>query len=88
MAQLLATHLGFFMAYLGQRTQLDWHGQRGLSFLQLGLRQLQRLFHLGLPLPDFEPLPYCNPPTATASRKRRARLAAQIEFSKVIVFSF
>ncbi len=88
MAQLLATHLGFFMMYLGQRTQLDWHGQRGLSFLQLGLRQLQRLCYLGLPLPNFEPLPYCNPPTATASRKKRAKLEAQIEFSRVVIFSF
>lgn len=58
MAQLLAIHLGFFITVLGQRAQLDWHSRRGLSFLQLGLRELQRLCHLRLPLPPFQPLPY------------------------------
>lgn len=86
-AQLLSTLLGFFVLHQGQRTQVDWHGERGLSFLQLGLRQLQRLCYLNLPLPVFAPLPYCNPPTATASRKKRDRLAAQIEFARVTVFS-
>lgn len=87
MAQFLATHLGFFLLHYGQRTQIDWHGERGLSFLQLGLRQLQRLCYLNLPLPIFEPLPYCNPPTATASRKKRNKLDTQIEFARVTVFS-
>jgi hypothetical protein len=27
----------------GRRQTLDWHSQPGLSFLQLGLRELQRL---------------------------------------------
>ena len=74
MAQLLATHLGFFLFYAQRHTRIDGHGGRGLSFLQLGLRQLQRLCYLGHPLPTFEPLPYCNPPGATASRKKRTAL--------------
>ncbi len=38
-AQLFALHLGFLLTQLGRRYQIDWHGERGLSFLQLGLRQ-------------------------------------------------
>ncbi len=38
MAQLFAVHLGFFLVYLGERSRLDWHAQRGLSFL----------YHVGL----------------------------------------
>jgi hypothetical protein len=86
MTQLLATHLSFFVLHYGQRTHIDWHGERGLSFLQLGLRQLQRLCYLNLPLPVFEPLPYCNPPTATASCKKRDQLDTKIEFARVTVF--
>lgn len=85
-AQLFATYLGLLLTDSGQRLQVDWHGQRGLSFLQLGLRQIQRLCHLGLPLPALAPLPYCNPPTATASHKKRRQLETQVEFSRVAVF--
>lgn len=86
-AQLLAIHIGFFLAYLGQRSRLDWHGQRGLSFLQLGLRELQRLCYQHLPLPFFQPFPHRNPPPAAASRRKRADLNSQVEFSRVVVFS-
>lgn len=86
-AQLFALHLGFLLTQLGQRYQIDWHGERGLSFLQLGLRQLQRLCYQGLPIPPFRPLPRCNPPSASASRRKREALACQIEFSRVTVFS-
>lgn len=86
-AQLFALHLGFLLTQLGQRYQIDWHGDRGLSFLQLGLRQLQRLCYQGLPIPPFQPLPRCNPPPAFASRRKREAKASQIEFSRVTVFS-
>lgn len=86
MAQLLAIHLGFFLVHLGQRSRLDWHAQRGLSFLQLGLRELQRLCYQHLAIPAFLPFPYCNPPPASASRRKRAALDSQIEFSRVTVF--
>ena len=86
-AQLLAIHLGFFLTVVGQRSQLDWHAQRGLSFLQLGLRELQRLCYLRLSLPPFQPLPHCHPLPASASRRKRDTLDSQIEFSRVTVFS-
>jgi hypothetical protein len=86
-AQLFALHLGLLLTQLGQRYQIDWHGTRGLSFLQLGLRQLQRLCYQGLPIPPLRPLPQCNPPPACASRRKREALACQIEFSRVTVFS-
>jgi hypothetical protein len=71
----------------GQRSVLDWHNQRGLSFLQLGLRAIQRLSYLNLPIPRLTSLPRKSPPAATASRKKRAQLDTRLEFSRVTVFS-
>jgi hypothetical protein len=72
----------------GQRTRLDWHGDRGLSFLQLGLRELARLCYERLPLPILQGLPpKCNPPPACASQAKRNALDCRIEFSKVVSFS-
>jgi hypothetical protein len=87
MAQLFAIWLGLWVCQNGQRTRLDWHGQRGLSFLQLGLRELQRLCYEHLSIPRFKPFPFCNPPPASASRKKKAKLDTQIEFSRVVRFS-
>lgn len=56
-AHLFALHLGFLLTQLEQRSQIDWHGQRGLSFLQLGSRQLQRLCYQRLSIPPLRPLP-------------------------------
>ncbi len=86
-AQLFALHLGFLLTQLGQRYQIDWHGERGLSFLQLGLRQLHRLCYQGQQIPPFRPLPRSNPPPVSASRRKRKAKACQIEFSRVTVFS-
>ena len=86
-AQLFALHLGFLLTQLGQRYQIDWHGERGLSFLQLGLRQLQSLCYQGQTIPPLRPLPRGNPPPACASRRKREAKASQIEFSRVTVFS-
>jgi len=59
----------------GERSKPDWHGERGLSFLQLGLRELARLCYERLPLPKLLALPKYNPPPACAShRKRGVRL--------------
>ena len=87
-AELFAIQIGFATVFLQQLAQVDWHGQRGLSFLQLGLRELQRIIYLGLPLPQFKPLPLAHPPPATASLKKKARLADSIEFSQITVFAF
>ncbi|NBD15301.1 MAG: hypothetical protein GVY04_03910 [Cyanobacteria bacterium] len=86
-AQIFALHLGFLLTQLGQLSQIDWHGDRGLSFFQLGLRQLHCLCYQGLPIPPLRPLPRINPPPAYASRRKRQALSFQIEFSRVTVFS-
>lgn len=70
-----------------RRTRLDWHTQRGLSFLQLGLREIQRLCYLKLPIPRLATLPRKSPPVATASRKKRVQVETRIEFSRVTVCS-
>jgi hypothetical protein len=71
----------------GRRTALDWHSQRGLSFLQLGLREIERSGYLNLPIPQLATLPCKSPPAATASLKKRAQWETRIEFSRVTAFS-
>jgi hypothetical protein len=87
-AYLIALILGMMLVKAGQRTRLDWHGDRGLSFLQLGLRELARLCYERLPLPILQALPKCNPPPACASQRKRDALDCRIEFSRVVSFSF
>ena len=87
-AQILAIAIGFWMDYNQQRSRIDAHTTRGLSFLQLGLRQIKSLCHLQQPLPDFNALPYCNPPPACASRQKQALQATRHEFSQIWEFDF
>lgn len=86
-AYLIALVLGMMLVKAGQRTRLDWHGDRGLSFLQLGLRELARLCYERLPLPILQALPKRNPPPACASQCKRDALDCRIEFSRVVTFS-
>ena len=86
-AYLIALILGMMLVKAGQRTRLDWHGERGLSFLQLGLRELARLCYERLPLPILQALPKRKPPPACASQCKRDALDCRIEFSKVVTFS-
>jgi Transposase DDE domain len=86
-ASLIALMLGMMLVQSGERSRLDWHGERGLSFLQLGLRQLAHLCYQRLPLPKLAALPQSNPPPACASKRKRQRLDGRIEFSKVVTFS-
>ncbi len=87
-ASLLALILGMMLVQAGHRTRLDWHGQRGLSFLQLGLREFARCCYQRLPLPKFRALSKHNPPPACASHRKRDTLDCRIEFSKVVTFSY
>lgn len=87
-AALIATVLASIAIKLGQRSFLDWHSHRGLSFLQLGLRAISRWLHRGEVLPLLSPLPAKSPPTAFASKRKRDELAYRIEFSKVVSFSY
>ncbi len=86
-AILIALLLGMMLVQSGERSRLDWHGERGLSFLQLGLRQLAYLCYQRLPLPKLGTLPKDNPPPASASKRKREILDCRIEFSKVVSFS-
>ena len=86
-AVLIALILGMMLVQAGERSRLDWHGERGLSFLQLGLRELARLCYQRLPLPKLTTLPKYSPPPACASKRKREMLDCRIEFSKVVVFS-
>lgn len=86
-AAFIALILGLLLVRFGQREWLDWHAQRGLSFLQLGLRELQRLLYQGRPLPRLEVLPRGKPLPACASQRKRNQLDCRIEFSRVTTFS-
>lgn len=87
-ASLIALMLGMMWVQAGKQSQLDWHGQRGLSFLQLGLRALARCCYQRLLLPLFRALSKHSPPPACASHRKRDTLDCRIEFSKVTNFSY
>jgi hypothetical protein len=86
-ASLIALMLGLMLVHAKQRARIDWHGERGLSFLQLGLRELARLCYQRVPIPTLKAFTKYNPPPACASRCKREALEERIEFSKVVVFS-
>lgn len=70
----------------GALNSMDWHAHRGLSFLQIGLRQINQLCYQRLLLSTFRHLPRCNPPPAYASLKKQQTLSTRIVFAKVTVF--
>lgn len=84
-AQLIAIYMGLLLTLKGQRSRIDWHSQRGLSFLQLGLREVHRVFYQRLMLPLLKSLPRLNPPPAYASKQKREFLNCQIEFQRVTI---
>ncbi|MBE9009125.1 transposase [Pseudanabaenaceae cyanobacterium LEGE 13415] len=86
-ATLIALILGSLLVRCGLRRTLDTHPERGLSFLQLGLRYLEQLRHLGQRLPRLEPLPHRSPPAVCASASKRDHLNCRIQFSKITTFS-
>ena len=87
MAYLIAWLLGVSVLKQGHLHRLDWHYHRGLSFLQLGLRELATLCHNRLPLPELRPLPVHSPPPASASKHKRTLQDLMLSFSKVTRFS-
>jgi hypothetical protein len=82
-ATVIAISVALVVMAEGRRKRLDWHSQRGLSFLQLGLRELERLCYQHLAIPRFTVLPLKNPATAYASVKKREQMETRIEFSQV-----
>ena len=67
---------------------IDWHGERGLSLLQLGIRTIKSLCHQACAIPLLTPIPWVKIPPACASLKKRAKLEKRIEFSKVMSFAY
>ena len=66
-----------------QIKSIDWHGKRGLSFLQLGLRKIQRCCYLRRMIPTFRTLPLINPPPAFASPVQRSIYHSKFKFKEV-----
>jgi hypothetical protein len=88
----IALVLGMMLVRLGQRASIDWHLHRGLSFLQLGLRQLHSLLSQQKPLPLLEILPKSNPQPSSCLRfycqmRKVEKLDFRIEFSRVSTVS-
>ncbi|KOP22561.1 hypothetical protein AMR41_30870 [Hapalosiphon sp. MRB220] len=86
-ATLIAIAVALVVVREGRRKMLEWHSQRELSFLQLGLREIERLCYQRLPIPRLATLPRKTPLPATASIQKRTQIEQQIEFSRVTVFS-
>jgi Transposase DDE domain len=87
-AEILAIRLGLIVIETRQRSKIDWHGERGLSLLQLGIRTVKSFCHQALLIPCLTPIPWLKIPPVCASLKKRAKLDRRIEFSKVISFSY
>jgi hypothetical protein len=87
-AEVLAIRLGLIVIETRSRSKIDWHGKRGLSLLQLGIRTVKTLSHKALPLPFLTPIPWVKISPACASLKKRAKLEKRIEFSNVMSFAY
>ncbi len=85
-ATIIAMSIAIHVVAQGELKSIDWHAHRGLSFLQIGLRYINRLCYQRLLLPPLAQLPRGNPPPAYASRKKRDAMNTRIEFDKVTVF--
>ena len=85
-AMLIAISAAIELIANGKRLSIDWHGQRGLSYFQLGLRHLQCLCYPRLPIPTLTQLPRTRPKAACASPTKRRQMEGRIAFSKVTDF--
>jgi hypothetical protein len=85
-ATLIAISMAIEVLAQGRLKSIDWHTQRGLSFVQIGLRYINQLCYQRLPLPPFVRLPRDNPPPAYASLKKRDAMTTRIEFARVNIF--
>jgi hypothetical protein len=72
---------------MGEVTRINWHGERGLSFLQCGLQKLNRLCYQQLSFPTLKTFAKGKPSPTCASQRKGEALKGRIEFSKAIVCS-
>jgi hypothetical protein len=85
-ATIIAMSIAIEVIAQGRLNSIDWHSQRGLSFLQIGVRQVNLLCYRRLLLPPLRHLPQSNPLPAYASLRKQKAVNTHIEFAKVTVF--
>jgi hypothetical protein len=83
LALLFATCQGMAVQLKGLRTQVDPHWKRGISYLKIGLRWLNGVFHKGRDL--LTPLALCShiPQLCFASNKAKREYYDAIWFSRI-----
>ena len=82
-AILYSTVAGIAVQLSGLRRQVDIHWERGLSYLNMGLRWLRGTVHKGRKLLPLSPLPSQNPQRCFASRRAEADYYEQLLFSRI-----
>lgn len=82
-AILYATTQGMAVQIAGLRQQVDPHWRRGISYLKIGLRWLQGVFHKGREL--LTPVPFLpqDPQPVFASKRAQRDFYDQIWFSRI-----
>lgn len=82
-ALLYATTQGIAVPIAGFRQQVDLHWQRGISYLKIGLRGLQGVFHKGRKLLTPVPLLPKDPQPVFASKRAERDFYDQIWCSRI-----
>ncbi len=82
-ALLYATTQGMAVQLAGLRQQVDPHWRRGISYLKIGLRWLQGVFHKGRELLTPVPLMPKDPQPVFASKRAELDFYDQIWFSRI-----
>lgn len=82
-ALLVATTQGMAVQLAGLRQQVDPHWRRGISYLKIGLRWLQGVFHKGRPLLAWVLLLPQDPQPCFASLKAKQDYEHEIRFYRV-----
>lgn len=82
-ALLYATTQGMAVQVAGFRQQVDPHWRRGISYLKMGLRWLQGVFHKGRELLTPVPLLPKDPQPVFASKRAERDFYDQIWFSRI-----
>ena len=82
-ALLYATTQGMAVQLAGFRQQVDPHWRRGISYLKIGLRWLNGVFHKGRPLLSPSPILPKDPQPCFASYQAEKDFYDQIWFSRI-----